>query len=495
VNLGVVARLLGLLLLAQSCLGLIPLAMDHAGAHPIAPWIWMCAVSAGVGLLLVLLGRRIGAGDVGPREGAAITVGAWIALAFAAALGLRLAIPGSTYVECWYEAMSGLTTCGSSAFGERLSIEAMTEGVKLWRAMLQWMGGVGIIGLGLVLLPMLAGGASFQLFRSESSGLALDRLTPRLADTVRFILVYNLALNLAVCGGLRLAGLDWFEALCHALATVSTGGFSTRDASLTGLANPASEWVMLAGMLLAGVNFMLVVAAMRGQVGNLLRSEEVRIYLLVAAVTSAVVWLILLVDGRVYADRPLTALRHAAFAVVSLGTSSGFTLGFEHHPQGWAGWHPVAVLVLMACTLGFGCTGSTVGGAKMLRLILIAKSARRVLRQFAEPALVAPVTIDGRPVPDRAVLLAGAWVASFVLFLVLGTAILLAVSGVDLLSAASMVWASLANAGPGLGEFSPERSAQAAGPAGMVVLGLLMLVGRLEFLAVLVLLSWRTWRR
>jgi len=495
VNLGVVARLLGLLLLAQSCLGLIPLAVDHAGLHPIAPWIWMCAVSAGAGLLLALVGRRIGAGDVGPREGAAITVGAWLALAFTAALGLRLAIPGATYVECWFEAISGLTTCGASAFGERLSIEAMTEGVKLWRALLNWLGGVGIIGLGLVLLPMLAGGASFQMFRSESSGLSLDRLTPRLADTVRFILVYNLALNLAVCLALWLVGVEWLEAVCHAFATVATGGFSTRDLSVAGLANPAAEWVIAGGMLLAGVNFMLVVAAMRGQPSALWRSEEVRAYLIIVLVAVAVVALILALDRQHYRDDPHTLVRHAAFAVISLGTSTGFVLGFEADTHGWAGWHPAAVVVLLACTLGIGCTGSTVGGAKMLRLLIIAKGVRRTLRQFAEPALVSPVTIDGRPLPDRAALMAFAWVSCFILSLVLGTFILVTVAPLDLLSAGTACVSALTNAGPALGEFSPERSAQAAGPAGMVVLGLLMLVGRLEFLAILVLLSWRTWRR
>jgi trk system potassium uptake protein len=494
-NLGAVARMLGLLLFALSVVGLVPLAVDQAGEYPIAPWLWMNGTAIVCGLVLVLIGRQAATRDVGPREGAAITVGAWLALAAVATVGLHLAIPGSTAIECWFESMSGLTTCGATAFGEHISIETMTPGVKLWRALLQWMGGVGVIALGLVLLPMLAGGASFQLFRSEASGLALDRLTPRLADTVRFILVYNLMLNLLVAVALALCGIDWFEAVCHALAAISTGGFSTHDANVAGLANPAAEWVLIGGMLMAGVNFALVVAALRGQPRVLWRSEEVRAYLLLVLVCTAVVTQIIAWDHHGYARDTHAAIRHAAFAVVSLGTSTGFTLGFSVDPHGWAGWPAGAVAVLMLCTLGFGCTGSTVGGVKMLRLLLIAKSARRVLRQFSEPALVSPVTIDGRPVADHAILLAAAWVTCFALSLVLGTILLLLVTPIDLLSATTAAFASLTNAGPALGCFSPEHSFTAAGPAGMIILSMLMLIGRLEFIAVLVLLSRRTWRR
>ena len=493
-NLGVVARMIGFLLLLLGVVGCVPLVIDWAAEMPVRPWLKMSGVSFCIGLLLVLFGRRHAAA-VGPREGAAITVGSWLALSGVAAIGLNLAIPGATAAECWFEAISGLTTCGSSAFGERLSIESMTPGTLLFRALLQWMGGVGVIALGLVLMPMLKGGASFQLFRSEASGLALDRLTPRLADTVRFILVYNLALNLCMTIALWLTGISWFEALCHALSTIASGGFSTRDANVAGLDNPAAEWVLLAGMLVAGINFMLVVAAMRGQPWALWRSEEVRAYLLACLIATAAVITIVLLSGRPYHGEPLTLVRHAAFAVVSLGTSTGFTLGFQHDPQGWAGWPPAAVVVLMLCALGIGCTGSTAGGAKMLRMLLIFKSTRRAIRQFAEPAAILPMTLDGRPLADRAVLLATAWIACFLLSLVVATIALLMCAPIDLMSALSAVYASLSNAGPGLGAFGPERSAQAAGPAGMIVLGLCMLVGRLEFLAVFLLLSPYTWRR
>ncbi len=494
-NLGVVARTLGLLLFAVSIVGLIPLAIDWSAEQPLEPWLWMCGAGLGCGLLLVVAGRSASAREVGPREGAAITVGAWLAMAAVSTVGLHLAIPGSTIIEAWFESMSGLTTCGTSAFGERLSLDAMTAGVKLWRALLQWMGGVGVIALGLVLLPMLAGGSSFQLFRSEASGLALDRLTPRLGDTVRFILVYNLVLNLIVALSLSACGLDWFESLCHALATVSTGGFSPHDANVAALGNPAAEWVLIGGMLMAGINFALVVAALRGQPRALWRSEEVRAYLAAVLVCSAAVALIVVLRHPGYAHESHAAVRHAVFAVTSLGTSTGFSIGFDHDPHGWGGWPAPAVAILMLCTLGIACTGSTVGGAKMQRLLLLGKSTRRVMIQFCEPAMVAPATIDGRPVGTHAVLMALAWMACFALTLVVGTVALLLIAPLDLLSASSAVFAAISNAGAGLGEFSPERSVQAAGPAGMVLLGLLMLVGRLEFLAVIVLLSWRTWRR
>ncbi len=493
-NLGVVARMVGLLLIIHGAITLGPLAIDWAAEVTIRPWSMMAGLAVGVGTILLLIGRSHDA-VVGPREGAAITVASWLVLAAVAAFGLQLAIPGSTYVECWFEAMSGLTTCGSSAFGEHISIEAMTPGTLVFRALLNWMGGVGVIALGLVLLPMLKGGGSFQLFRAEASGLALDRLTPRLADTVRFILVYNLVLNLGVTVALWLVGIEWIDALCHALATISTGGFSTRNASVAGLASPAAEWILLVGMLLGGINFALMVAAMRGQPLALWRSEEVRAYLGVCLVATAIVSCLVAFQGAYYRGDPSALVRHAAFAVVSLGTSTGFAVGFAEDVHGWAAWPPAAVMVLLVCTLGIGCTGSTAGGAKMLRLLLIAKGTRRVLRQFIEPAAVAPLLLDGRPVADRSILMVSAWVACFVSSLVLATIALLLCAPVDLLSALTATFSALTNAGPALGEFGPERSAQAAGPSGMIVLSLCMLIGRLEFLAVLVLLSYRTWRR
>jgi trk system potassium uptake protein TrkH len=482
-----------MLLIATSVVGIAPLLADHAVRAPWQPWAWMSGAALAAGLLLLFAGRRSSGSQIGPIEGAAITVGAWLALATAGALGLRLAIPGSNYAACWFEAMSGLTTCGATAFS---GIDAMTPGTKLWRALLQWMGGVGIIGLGLVLLPMLRGGSSFQLFRAESSGLALDRLTPRLADTVRQILLYNLILNLGAAIALHATGLPWLDSVCYALAAISTGGYGTTDAGIASFANPAAEWVLVGAMIVAGVNFALVVTALRGQPVALWRSEEVRAYLLASLLATAAVACILVAQRGIYSADGHALVRHAAFAVVSLGTSTGFTVGFEHHPQGWGGWPPAAIAILMICTRGLGCTGSTVGGAKMLRLLILAKLARLTMRRFAEPATAAVATIDRRPIDQRAAQAAMAWVVCFAVSLAGGTvALLLLAPGLDLPSAASAVYVSLTNAGPGIGLFGPDRSYAAAGDAGLVLLALVMLVGRLEFLAVLVVLAPSAWRR
>ncbi|MCS6971195.1 MAG: potassium transporter TrkG [Planctomycetota bacterium] len=493
-HLGVVSRTIGLLLVVLAAVGALPLAMDYASEQPTAPWAWMIAVAVGSGLLLMVVGRRGWQRQAGPREAAAITVGSWLALAAVAACGLRLAIPEATYAECWFEAMSGLTTCGASAFGERLPIESFTPGVKLWRALLQWMGGIGIIALGLVLLPMLAAGTSLNLFRSESSGLGMDRLTPRLADTVRFIVLYNLLLNALLFAALSAAGVGWFDALCFALTTVSTGGFANYSNGVTGLGNPLAEWVLCLGMLLGALNFVLVVAALRGQPGPLWRSEEVRAYFAVLLLAAAAVALILSTSG-LYDRDPHAALRHAAFAVVSIGTSSGHTLGFDRHPLGWEGWPAAATVILLALMLGVGCSGSTAGGIKMQRLLVLAKMAGAARRRFIEPAVVAPLSLDGRPLPPAQQFTVITWVVCAAFSWFLGTLLLVCLAPVDLASAGSMVLSALTNVGPAFGAFGPSHSAQAAGPLGMVLLSLLMLLGRLEFLAVIALLSARAWRR
>jgi trk system potassium uptake protein TrkH len=506
------ARLLGLISLLLAPLPLAPLAVDlHAGLSW-WPWVETAGLFLALGLALSWMGRRRPLGDVGPVEGALITTLAWLLLSLVAGWGIHEGTAGSTYGQGVFEAISALTTTGSSAFGEAVPFAAMSPGVLLWRSICCAVGGIGVVVMTLALLPLIGSGG-YQLFRSEVSGLALDRLTPRLADTVRLIAGTNLLLMLVVAAALHLCGVPWFHAACHALATISTAGFSSYANGAEDLP-AAGQWVVMAGVVAGGINMALVLTALRGRpvlprspalvhrmlavgqglVGRwriLAGSEELRAYLGILAVLGAGVVAILLATGRPYGEDIATAVRHGLFAVVSLGSSAGFTLGYEADPRSWNAWHPGAQFLLIVASLGVACVGSTGGGVKAVRLLLVLKVARRAVRQFREPALIAPITLDGRPLAERTVLgalillglFAGTWAA--------GSLALLLLAPIDLVTACTASLASVGNIGPGLGAVGPERSFQALGPGGQAVCAVLMLLGRIEFVAVLALLAVR----
>jgi trk system potassium uptake protein TrkH len=373
-------------------------------------------------------------------------------------------------------------------------------------------GGIGVVVMTLALLPLIGSGG-YQLFRSEVSGLALDRVTPRLADTVRLIAGANLLLMAAVAVALHLAGVPWFHAACHALATISTAGFSSYANGLDAM-SAAGQWTVLAGVVVGGMNMALVITALRGRpvlarspalrhraaavlrgLGERWRilagSDELRAYLLILTVLAAGVVTVLAATGRPYGDDLATAIRHGAFAVASLGTSAGFTLGYEPDPRSWNAWHPAAQFLLVIASLGVACVGSTGGGVKAVRLLLAGKVILRAVRQFREPALIAPIALDGRPLPDRTVLGALVLLGIFAATWAGGTLGILLAAPVDLVTAATASLASVGNIGPGLGAVGPERSYEALGPAGQAVCAALMLMGRVEFVAVLALLAVR----
>ena len=488
----VVARVLGLVALLAAPLVLAPLVVDWAAGRPVRPWLETLLVCVVVGIALHAAGRRGGAG-VTPLDGAAITTGAWLLLSLLAGWGIHRAAPQTTWIEGWFEAMSALTTTGASVFGagERLAFATLTPGALLWRAICCALGGIGVVVMTVSLLPLI-GSSGFQLFRSEVSGLATDRLTPRLADTARLIALFNLAAIALLSGALHLAGAGWLDAVCHALATISTAGFSSYEASADGL-SAAGQWLLIAGMVVGGTNAALVIAALRGRPGPLWRSEEARTYAALLLGLSAIVVLALVWHGQSpYAGRGIEeTVRHGVFATVSLATSTGFTLGYEVVPASWNAWPAPAQAALLLACLGLACAGSTGGGIKAVRVLLIVKLAGRALRQFREPALVAPVALDGRPLSERAVLSACVVLALFALSWAVGTLVLATLTALDLGSAASAALSCLANIGPGFGQVGPERSFAHLGQDGLAVAGCLMLVGRLEFLAVLALLARR----
>lgn len=501
----VIAFLLGQLLMVLLAFGLAPLVADLLGHRPVWPWVTMELLILAAAMVLRLAGRGAQAGQLRIREGIALTTLAWIAFSLLAGVGITLAARQvgpfylkTTFIEGWFEAMSGFTTTGGSVFGGDRPIADLSPGVLLWRALTHWMGGIGIVVMTIAVLPSLGGGSGFQLYRAEVSGIDKGRVTPRIRDTARLLAGLYLGLSAVLFLALLVCGVSIFDAFCHMAATVATGGFSNYDDSVEGLRSVAAEWVLAGGMLASGFNFAVILTSLRTGPRELWRSEELRFYLILLGAASFILILITWLQVPEYAGRRHDLIRDCIFQVISIATTTGFSSGFDVVPAGWDAWPAMARLILILLMVGGGCAGSTTGGLKLVRLLVAVKSIRRLLYRFVEPARVIPVRLDGRPLSDPVLLQVGSFVVLYFLVWMVGTLLLAccAPSGAKgLEEPASAALACLSNVGPGLGSVGAAGNfGKLGGPAQGVCI-LLMLLGRLELLGVLVLLAPRPWLR
>ncbi|MGD8386167.1 MAG: potassium transporter TrkG [Desulfobacteraceae bacterium] len=434
-----------------------------------------------VGLLLFLATRRHERPSLSHRDGVLIVTLGWIVAGLAGTLPFLLtgAIPGFT--NAYFESISGFTTTGSSILS---NIESLPEGVLLWRSLTQWFGGMGIIVLSVAILPFLGIGG-MELYKAEVPSPVVDKLKPRISDTAKalwkvYVLITVMEILLLLGGGMHL-----FEAVCHAFCTLPTGGFSPMNASIAHYDSAYFDGVVLVFMLLAGINFSLHYRLIKGNAGPFFGDPECRVFLGLFAVFTLAVTLD--IHESVYATFS-EAFRYAAFQVGSILTTTGFaTADFDR-------WPAFSRLILLLCMFLGGMAGSTGGGMKIMRVMLLVKHAYRELFRAIHPHAVATVKLGQRPVPDK--VLHGIWGFSllFVGLFVLA-AVIMAALGLDLITAFSSVAASIGNIGPGLGGVGPMCNYLDIPLAGKWVLIFCMLLGRLEIYTVIVLLVPEFWRR
>ena len=413
------------------------------------------------------------------RDGFVAVALSWVLLALFGALPYVFTGVLDSYIDALFETVSGLTTTGSSTF---TAVSHLPRSVLLWRSLTQWMGGMGVLGLFLALTPKLGEGAVF-LMRAESPGPIKSKLVPKVGGTAKILYLIYVVLTLCEVLALRLAGESWFSAVCHSFTTMATGGFSIYDTSLAG-ASKAVMWIITVFSFLAGVNFSLMFLAVRGKLKEVLRSEELRIYVgIVAAAT-----LLLCINLRVQAGVPFRdSITDAAFQTVTIITTTGFaTVDFSL----WPTFCRMALVMLMFTG---ACAGSTSGGIKISRVAILCKSLKRELKQLAHPHHVSVLKVDGQAVEERVVSSAGAFIAAYLLVLLAGA---LVVSwdnyGFQESFAASLT--CISNVGPGLGILGPMENFSILSPLSKLVLSLEMLMGRLELMPLLALFLGSTWR-
>lgn len=499
----IVLRAVGGLLAVLGCGAVVPLLVALLYGERPAPWLWTILAGFAAGIALMLATRRARAENLGLREGLAITTLTWAVGSALTAIGLWLDVEGLSFIDAWFEMISGLTTTGATIFGgwrdeagvsHGTAIVDLTHASHSWRALAHFLGGIGIVVVSVALLPLMVSGAGYQLYRSEITGIDSSRLAPRVISTARILVGYYAALAAASALALWLAGVSGFDALCHAAAAISTGGFSTYDDSVTGLHNHAAEWILIVTMVVGGLNFALLITALRGRPLRLWRSGEVRLYLGIILVAWALLTVLVGVHHVAYHDRAGDLVRDTLFQTVSIITSTGFATGSDVVAGGWEAWTPSAQIVLLLLMVGGACAGSTAGGAKLVRMMVMAKLLRREVRRHSEPTRLSPILLDGRPLGDAQVLHVCGFFAAYLVSWFAGT-LALVMCGLALPEAASGALTCLSNIGPGVGGIgSGHNFGELSDPATGICMAL-MLLGRLEFFGVIMTCTPRNWMR
>jgi len=479
-----VIRALGLMLVVFSVAYLMPIvaSLIYDDGSTVDFALAMVSTFA-VGCLMWLM-TRSRKGELSIRHGYLLVVGMWTAMPAVATLPLLLVIDGLSFTDAYFETMSGLTTTGATVL---TGLDGLPPAINIWRHELNWLGGMGIIVLAVAILPLLGIGGR-QLFKAETPGPMKDTaLTPRIAETARNLWIVYLAITLACIGSLKLAGMNWLDAVCHAFSAMGLGGFSTHDASIGYFNSPLIEFVMIVFMLVAVVNFSTHFLAWRSKSLNVYLRDAEAVASLALILSSCLGIALFLWWQNIYADF-WVALRHASFNLVSIATSSGYA------SVDYAKWPIFAPLWMMFLTAIAASSGSTGGGIKMMRTLVLVKQAGREFLKLLHPAAVNPMKIGGQVVANNIVFAVLGFIFLYFMTIVTLTFVLL-ISGMDFISAFTAVLASINNCGPGLGTVGPASNYSGLTDFQTWVCTFAMLTGRLEIFTVLILFTPHFWRR
>ena len=479
-----VIHALGLMLMVFSLAYLMPiltsLIYDDGTLNDfVLTMVWTLAS----GILMWLLTRRYQS-ELSIRHGYLLAVTMWTAMPAFATIPLLLVIKDLSFTDAYFETMSGLTTTGATVLS---GLDALPPAINIWRHELNWLGGMGIIVLAVAVLPLLGIGGR-QLFKAETPGPMKDSaLTPRITETARNLWLVYLGITIACIVSLKAVGMTWLDAICHAFAAMGLGGFSTHDANVGYFNSPAIEFVLILFMLLAAMNFATHFLVWR--------EKNLRLYLrdaeavaMITLILSSCLGIALFLWWQGTYPNFWIALRYASFNLVSIATDCGFnSVDFNQ----WPTFAPMWMLLLSCVTASSGSTG---GGIKMLRTLVLFKQAGREFRRLLHPTVINPMKIGGSVVANNIVFAVLGFIFLYFMVVVSLTFALL-ISGLDLISAFSAILACINNAGPGLGVVGPAGNYSVLSDFQTWVCTLAMLTGRLEIFTVLILFTPHFWRR
>ena len=486
-------HLMGLLLLCNGAFMLVAALVSGLYKDGVTIEITMAAIVTMLIGLASMFFTRDHKKEVKPKEGYIIVTFGWLVMSASGMLPYLFtgAIPDIT--NAFFETISGYTTTGASILND---IESLPKGLLFWRSLTHWIGGMGIIVLAIAILPLLGIGG-MQLFAAEAPGPSADKLHPRITDTAKRLWLIYVGYTLAETLLLKLAGMGFFDAMNHAMATLSTGGFSTKNNSLAYWNDqPLIQYIVTLFMFLAGSNFVLSYFAFKGKIQKVLKDEEFKFYTGFIISFSIVAALVIYFQAQpqVSASLPMvfgygeSAIRHALFQVLAVVTTTGFVTA------DFTGWTPFLTIFFFGLMFLGGSAGSTAGGIKVMRHLLIIKNGLLEFKRTLHSNAIIPVRYNNKTVAESIVYNIIGFFVLYMLLFIIG-ALVLAFMGLDFESAIGGAATSLGNVGPGLGSLNPLSNFNDLPALGKWWCGFLMLLGRLELFTVLILFSPYFWRK
>ncbi len=480
-NYRLVLSILGIVLMGEA-VSMLPSALIALFARDgdFVAFTLSMAITLGIGTLFVLLRPKMA--KMQARDGFATVALSWIFLSVFGALPYVFSGVLPNFFDAVFETASGFTTTGASVL---TFIEGQPRGILFWRAQTQWMGGMGVLVLTLALLPKLGEG-SVYLMRAESPGPIKSKLTPRLADTAKILYSIYVGLTVLEILCLRLAGVSWYESIIHAFSSISTGGFSTRNASIASFDSLAIEWIIIVFMFLSGVNFSLLFFALRRNFKAVFESEELRSYTLMALVGSGLIVVDRLVHlGEVFNFQTVT---DAVFQVVTLMTTTGYMT------CDYVLWPTCSQIVLLLVMFAGACAGSTAGGIKQIRIVLLVKNLRREVQRILRPRQITTIRSDGDRVDEPILSGISLFFFAYILLLLIGT-LVIAWDNVGFDAAFGASLTCISNVGPAFGVLGPTANFSILSNFSKLFMSALMLLGRLEIMPLLLLLFPTLWKK
>lgn len=475
-NYRVIFTVLGLLILLNGAFMMlcIPFSL-YFGGDDLQGLLISGSIAMVFGFVIFMVAKKNRSKELKKKDGYLIVTLGWFTMSLFGTLPYILTGAIPNFTDAFFETMSGFTTTGASILSD---IESVDKGVLFWRSLTQWIGGMGIIVLAVAILPILGIGG-MQLFVAEAPGISPDKLKPRITETAKRLWFIYVGLTFTEMILLWIGGMSFYDAINHALTTMATGGFSTKNTSVAHFESSFIHYVIIVFMFLAGTNFTLIYFGLHGKFKTIINNEEFRFYGCIVLITSALISIgVYMTTGTSI----MIAFRDSLFQVVSIITTTGYVTA------DYTLW-PYEVIVLIFIMMFFGANaGSTAGGVKMVRHIILVKNSLLELKRLLHPSAIIPVRLNGRAVHKDITFNILAFIMIYISIFALGS-ITMAWIGVDFMTAISSVATSLGNIGPGLGTIGPVDNFGGLPALGKWFLAFLMLLGRLELFTVLILFT------
>ena len=479
-NYHLVLHVLGLILRVEAALMIPAAVIGVARGEAGSAMLLSAGLTLAAGQLLVMLpAKRV---KMQARDGFAAVALSWIVLSLFGALPYVFSGVLPDYADAVFETVSGFTTTGATVL---TYIEGHPDAILFWRAQTQWMGGMGVLVLALALVPKLGEGSVF-LMRAESPGPIKSKLTPRVGDTAKILYSIYIGLTVAEVLCLRIAGMSWFDAVIHSFTTISTGGFSVKNASVAAYESMAIEWIIIIFMFLSGINFALLYYALHRRFRAVFQSEELQSYTWMTVIASGLIAIDLIVHAG-YAASAQT-VTDSAFQVVTLMTTTGYMT------KDYVLWPTLSQTVLILVMFAGGCAGSTAGGIKQIRLVLLTKNLRREVQRILHPRVVKILESDGERVEEATLSGISLFFFAYILILLLA-ALIVAWDDVGFTAAFTASLTCISNVGPAFDILGPTSNFYGLSVVSKVVLSAEMLLGRLEIMPLLLLLFPSLWNK